>query len=86
MAGRLDYRPNLERDPKKVLDASRERLAEIIAENTIRNELKNVDITKITKDDILKFADYAFKNPPTYSIVASQDTLDNNKEFLESLK
>ena len=44
------------------------------------------EIDKITKDDILKFADYAFKNPPTYSIVASQDTLDNNKEFLESLK
>ena len=44
------------------------------------------EIDKITKDDILKFAGYAFKNPPTYSIVASQDTLDNNKEFLEHLK
>ena len=44
------------------------------------------EIDSVTREDIDKFAQKVFKNPPIYSIVASQDTLDANKEFLESLK
>ena len=42
-------------------------------------------IDGITREDIVGFAERIFKNPPTYSIVASQDTLDANKEFFDSL-
>lgn len=52
---------------------------------TYRNQIyKTIDT--ITRDDVLKFANMTFKNPPIYSIVASQDTLDNNKDFFDSLK
>ena len=50
-----------------------------------QNQLYN-EIDRITKGDILNFAEKIFKNPPTYAIVATQDTLDNNKEFLNSLQ
>lgn len=50
-----------------------------------QNQLYN-EIDRITKDDILNFSEKIFKNPPTYAIVATQDTLDNNKEFLNSLQ
>ena len=43
-------------------------------------------INSITREDINKFAHRVFNNPPIYSIVASKDTLEANKEFLESLK
>ena len=43
-------------------------------------------IDSITREDIQKFVDKAFANPPIYSIVASKDTLLANKEFFESLK
>lgn len=43
------------------------------------------EIDSITKEDIVKMAQKAFANPPTYSIVASQDTLDFNKEYLDGL-
>ena len=43
-------------------------------------------IDEITKDDIVNFAQRIFNSPPTYSIVASKDTLENNKEYLESLE
>ncbi len=43
------------------------------------------EIDKITKQDIIEFAVKAFKNPPIYSITASQDTIDYNKEYFESL-
>ena len=42
-------------------------------------------IDGITREDIVGFAERIFKNPPTYSIVASQDTLDANKDFFDSL-
>ncbi len=44
------------------------------------------EIDSVTREDIDKFAQKVFKNLPIYSIVASRDTLDANKEFLESLK
>ena len=44
------------------------------------------EIDNITRDDIQKLAERIFKNPPIYSIVASKDTLEANKEYFESLK
>ena len=52
---------------------------------TYTNQLFD-EIDKITKQDIVDFADKIFKNPPVYSIVASKDTLDNNKEFFKILE
>ena len=52
-------------------------------------DLKNkvyAEIDKITKEDIINCAQKIFSNKPIYSIVASQDTLDANKEFLDNLK
>ena len=52
---------------------------------TYTNQLFD-EIDKITKQDIVDFADKIFKNPPVYSIVASKDTLDNNNEFFKTLE
>ena len=49
------------------------------------NQIFN-EIDSVTREDIQNFASKVFKNPPIYSIVASKDTLEANKEFLESLK
>jgi len=43
-------------------------------------------IDKITRADIDAAAKYAFSNKPIYSIVASQDTLNANKDFLAGLE
>lgn len=51
---------------------------------TYSNQLYN-EIDKITKDDILKYADNIFQTPPIYSIVASKDTLNYNKKYLDNL-
>ena len=48
------------------------------------NEMYNT-IDTITKEDIIEFANKATVNPPTYTITASQDTLDFNKSYLEEL-
>ena len=45
--------------------------------------LKTLDT--ITIDDIYNTANYVFKGRPVYSIVTTQDTLDYNKDYLESL-
>ena len=45
-----------------------------------------LEVDKITKQDIVDFAQKVISNKPIYAIVASQDTLDANKEFLDSLK
>ena len=50
--------------------------------NNIAYEL----IDKITRDDIQAYAKHMFADKPVYSIVASQDTLEANKDFLEGLK
>ncbi len=42
-------------------------------------------IDNITVDDIYNTANYVFKGKPIYSIVATQSTLDNNKDYLDSL-
>lgn len=49
------------------------------------NQLFNV-IDNITREKLDEFSQRAFKNPPTYSIVASKDTLDANQEYFERLK
>lgn len=43
-------------------------------------------IDKLTREDIDAFAKKMFENAPVYSIVASEDTLNANKDYLESLK
>ena len=48
------------------------------------NEIYN-EIDNITKEDIQEFAQKVFKNPPIYTIVASKDTLEANKDFFETL-
>lgn len=42
-------------------------------------------IDSITREDIDEFSKRVFASKPVYSIVASQDTLDYNKEFLNNL-
>lgn len=49
-------------------------------ENMILNEIDN-----ITAEDIYNAANYVFKNKPVYSILASEDTLDANREYLNGL-
>lgn len=48
------------------------------------NEQYNA-IDTITREDIQKAANYVFANKPVYSIVASKNTLEANKEYLNSL-
>ena len=50
-----------------------------------KNKVYN-EIDKVTKEDITDFAKKVFSEVPVYSITASQDTLNANKEFLESLQ
>ena len=52
---------------------------------TYSNQLYD-EIDKITKEDILNYAEKIFKNPPIYSIVASKDTLENNQDYLDKIK
>lgn len=62
-------------------------------ENSIY-ENKNLDyenqlfdmIDSITREDIDKFSRKVFEKAPVYSIVASKDTLEYNKDFLQSLE
>lgn len=49
----------------------------------INELLKTVD--EITVDDIYNAANYIFNTKPTYSILATKNTLDANEEFLKSL-
>jgi predicted Zn-dependent peptidase len=43
-------------------------------------------IDEISVDDIYNCANYVFAGKPVYSVTATQDTLNANKEFLDSLK
>ena len=43
-------------------------------------------IDKITVDDIYNAANYVFSGQPTYSLVATENTLKNNEEYLKSLE
>ena len=52
-------------------------------------DLKNKiyeEVDKITKEDVINYAKKIFSNKPVYAVVASKDTLDANKKFLDSLK
>ena len=44
------------------------------------------EIDGITKEDIVAYAQNAFSGNPVYAITATQDTLNANKEYFESLK
>ena len=44
------------------------------------------EIDKITVDDIYNTANYIFAGKPTYSIVATEDTLKANKEYFNNLE
>ncbi len=44
------------------------------------------EIDKITQDDIYNAAQYIFSTKPTYSILATKDTLNANKEYLKILE
>ncbi len=44
------------------------------------------EIDKISTDDIYNAANYVFSGKPTYSILATEDTINANKEYLETLK
>ena len=48
------------------------------------NEIYNL-IDTISREDINNFAQKVFNAPPIYSIVASKDTLNANKDFFETL-
>ena len=43
-------------------------------------------IDTITKNDIMNFAQKAFCNKPVYSILATEDTLKANREYLDQIK
>ena len=49
------------------------------------NDLFN-EIDNITKQDIVDFAGKIFSNSPVYSIVASKDTIENNKDYFKALE
>lgn len=52
---------------------------------TYANKLYN-EIDTITKQEIVDFAEKIFRNPPVYSIAASKDTLENNKDYFKTLE
>ena len=52
---------------------------------TMENQLYET-VDSISKDDIVSFAKNAFAGNPVYAITATEDTLNANKEYLESLK
>ena len=49
------------------------------------NEMYDI-VDSITKDDIVNGAKHIFSQKPIYSIRASQDTLDANREYLDGLE
>ena len=51
----------------------------------LKNKIYN-EVDKITKEDVINCAQKIFSNNPVYAVVASKDTLDANKEFLDGLK
>ena len=53
----------------------------ILLKNKVYNE-----IDKITADDIIKASQTIFASNPVYTITATQDTLDANKDYLDRLK
>ena len=74
---------NKEGTPSKLnaLNSGLNSLEGLDFENQLLNEIDN-----ITRADIDAFARKAFSNPPVYSIVASKDTLEANKEYLQNLE
>ncbi len=49
----------------------------------VNQKFKMID--EITVEDIKNAANYIFQNKPTYSLIATENTLEANKEFLNSL-
>ena len=42
-------------------------------------------IDKITKEDIKEAANHIFSNKPVYSILASNDTINNQSQYISNL-
>ena len=42
-------------------------------------------VEEVTAEDIYNAANYIFNNKPTYSILATQNTLDANETYLQTL-
>lgn len=53
---------------------------------TFRTNLLFAEIDNITVDDLYNTANYIFSNKPVYSIVATENTLKANEEYLKSLR
>lgn len=51
---------------------------------SLDNQILDI-VDKITADDIKLAANYIFSTNPTISIVATKNTIDNNKDYLKSL-
>ena len=51
----------------------------------LRNKIYDA-VDKITREDVVEFANKVFSTNPVYSITATQETLDANKEFLDGLR
>lgn len=43
------------------------------------------EIDKVTADDIYNAANYIFSGKPTYSVVATEDTLKYNEDYFKTL-
>lgn len=75
----MSIKEGQERKTNRIIDS----INGFYGEGEINKEFAMLD--EITTDDIYNAAQYIFKNKPTYSIIATPDTLENNKEFLNSL-
>ena len=51
----------------------------------LRNKIYDA-IDSVTRDDIDKMAQKVFSSKPIYSIVASEDSLKANADYIETLK
>jgi predicted Zn-dependent peptidase len=60
-----------------------ESMSSLYGKNYKNEQFKMID--EITVDDIQNAANYVFSTKPVYSMTATQETLDANKEYLDSL-
>ena len=58
-------------------------IEDIYGVDKINQEIKMID--EITVEDIKNAANYIFQNKPTYSLIATEKTIEANKEFLNGL-
>lgn len=73
------------------LETNAAKTSELLGDNAsyysvdfVNKQLENIDT--ITVDDIYNTANNIFKSKPIYSITATEESLENNKDFLASLE